>query len=77
MAEKIVLQNENQQKLKWSIERDIKAVERKKLYIPRVIAEQIWAASVGKTEIRYNQENLCVAHGEILSLDHVQVCEKF
>ena len=48
-----------------------------KLYIPRVIADQIWAQSSKKTEIRFSQTNICRKHNEELTPAHMRTCENF
>ena len=47
------------------------------IYIPKSIAEQIWATSINKTEIRYSRENICMECNETLSTEHARRCTLF
>ena len=69
--------NENQATLPWGRNKNIKKENRDPIYIPRSIAEQIWATSIHKTEIRYTKENVCNECNEVLSTDHVKRCASF
>ena len=33
----------------------------KQVFVPRKVAELIWASSIGKSEVRFGKENFCVS----------------
>ena len=41
------------------------------------MANQIWAQSANKTEIRYFKANVCKRHNEELTPAHIKTCENF
>lgn len=42
-----------------------------------MIADQIWAQSLHKTEIRYTKTNICRKHNEELTPAHIKTCDNF
>ena len=77
LAKKSNRTNESQSTLTWSQGKRAERTHKEAIYIPKSIAEQIWAASINKTEIRYSRENICMKCNQTLSTEHARRCELF
>ena len=77
LARKNNRSNERQSTLTWSERKKTEKTYREPMYIPKNIAEQIWATSVNKTEIRYSRENICTGCNQTLSTEHIKRCTLF
>ena len=77
LALRTTLTNQRQKQLPWKGNKTDDKPKRVKLYIPRDIANQIWAQSTNKTEIRYRETNICVKHKTEVNPHHIKECDNF
>ena len=50
--------------------------ELKRLYIPKVLSDLIWATAKDSTSIRFGFGHLCHRHKKIFNLEHLQECDQ-
>jgi hypothetical protein len=47
----------------------------KRLYIPKVLSDIIWATTQNSTSVRFGFGHLCHKHKRMFTLDHLKECE--
>ena len=77
LASRVNLRNSNQSQIQWASKTHHQRQETARLYIPKVVADQVWAQSTNKTEIRYHQTNICTTHNTELTPAHLRECQNF
>jgi len=45
-----------------------------KIYIPKALAETIWAVSRGSTTVHYRQQHYCAEHKVMVDRSHIRTC---
>ena len=48
----------------------------KRIYIPKVLSDLIWATTKDSTSIRFGFGHLCHKHKKMFNLDHLQECDQ-
>ena len=49
---------------------------REKLYIPKVMAETILAATANSTSVHFGFNHMCRKHNTLLTMEHVERCDE-
>jgi len=50
--------------------------KKEKLYIPRVMAETMLAATANSTSTHYGFGHMCMKHNKLFTLEHIETCDE-
>lgn len=74
IAKKAKIAAENQTRLEWGAVAKDMTTPRQRVYIPRLLANQMWAATRNSTSVHFGTGHRCIKHNKQFDLAHLQKC---